>query len=78
MWDNVYLNQVLDMGTCEEGSPDMKLPADRIENIDSAAEQLKMTRHQLMAKIKLAGLNIAKRPIKHLTATEIERIRVAK
>ena len=56
----------------------MKQPADRTQNIDEAAATLKMTRHQLMAKIKLAGLNMAKRPIKHLTATEIQRIRVAK
>jgi len=56
----------------------MKLPADRVENIDEAAATLKMTRHQLMAKIKLAGLNMANRKIKHLTATEIQRIRVAK
>lgn len=78
MWDNVYLYQVPEMGTCEEGPLHMKQPADRVENIDSAAEQLKMTTHQLMVKIRLAGLNIAKRPIKHLTATEIQRIRVAK
>jgi len=61
-----------------KGPNHMKLPADRVENIDEAAATLKMTRHQLMAKIKLAGLNMANRKIKHLTATEIQRIRVAK
>ncbi|MGO8673685.1 MAG: hypothetical protein ACLQVD_20300 [Capsulimonadaceae bacterium] len=56
----------------------MKQAADRTQNIDSAAAILNMTRDQLMVKIKLAGVNMAQRRIKHLTAAEIERLRVVK
>ena len=78
MWDNVYLTSRLYRETFGEGYNNMKQAADRVQNIDSAAETLNMTRDQLMVKIKMAGLNMAQRRIKHLTTAEIERLRVVK
>ncbi len=78
MWDNVTLNQVSTWELVRKDQSKMKQAADRTQNIDSAAAILNMTRDQLMVKIKLAGVNMAQRRIKHLTAAEIERLRVVK
>lgn len=50
-------------------------PSERTANLDSAAEQLGISREELMTRLQQAGINLAARKIKTLTASEIEKIR---
>jgi len=50
-------------------------PAERTANLDSAAYQLGIGREELMTRLQKAGINLAARRIKTLTASEIEKLR---
>ena len=50
-------------------------PATRITSLDSAAEQLSLSREELMGRLQKASINLAARKNKVLTASEIEKLR---
>ena len=47
----------------------------RTTNLDSAAEQIGVTREELNDRLKKAGINLAARKIKTLTTNEIEKLK---
>ena len=50
-------------------------PAERTANLDSAAYQLSISPEELITRLQKAGINLAARRIKTLTASEIEKLR---
>ena len=49
--------------------------AERTANLDSAAYQLSISPEELITRLQKAGINLAARRIKTLTASEIEKLR---